>query len=234
MCDKYNIGVTLVPTIVRGINDHQIGDVIRLGASLSPAVRGVHFQPVSYIGRYPFSPAGEDRFTLDELYASIGEQTDMDLSCLLPSRCDHPLCGFHGSFIVEDGVLVPLGRADTAEDSGQTSARQNREYVGRRWKREREDCEGAAQEGGDAATPGSARCGEDSPEACCETESESFDAFLRKVKKHGFTVSAMAFQDAMNLDVERLRLCSLRVYREGALVPFCVRYMTPIGGRGDS
>jgi uncharacterized radical SAM superfamily Fe-S cluster-containing enzyme len=39
----------------------------------------------------------------------------------------------------------------------------------------------------------------------------------------------MAFQDAMNLDVERLRQCSLRVYHEGALKPFCARYLSPIG-----
>jgi uncharacterized radical SAM superfamily Fe-S cluster-containing enzyme len=37
----------------------------------------------------------------------------------------------------------------------------------------------------------------------------------------------MAFQDAMNLDIERLRRCSLHVYDGGVLKPFCARYITP-------
>jgi hypothetical protein len=36
----------------------------------------------------------------------------------------------------------------------------------------------------------------------------------------------MAFQDAYTLDVERLRRCSLHVYKDGKTIPFCVRYLT--------
>ena len=38
----------------------------------------------------------------------------------------------------------------------------------------------------------------------------------------------MAFQDAMNLDAQRLRRCSLHVYDNGVLKPFCARYLTPL------
>jgi uncharacterized radical SAM superfamily Fe-S cluster-containing enzyme len=209
MCDKYNIGVTLVPTIVRGINDDQIGGMIRLASSLSPAVRGIHFQPVSYFGRYPDPsiPLNEDRFTLDELLSCIGEQTDIDISALRPSRCDHPLCGFHGSFIASGESLQPLSLATASDCCGTTTARRNREYVGGRWKRE-------------AKT-----------ETCCCRPSaltKSLDDFLISVKTHGFTISAMAFQDAMNLDIERIRRCSLHVYDKGVLRPFCAKYLTPV------
>jgi uncharacterized radical SAM superfamily Fe-S cluster-containing enzyme len=50
------------------------------------------------------------------------------------------------------------------------------------------------------------------------------------VRKYGFTITAMAFQDAMSLDVERLRRCSLHVYHEGVLKPFCARYVTAVKG----
>ena len=37
----------------------------------------------------------------------------------------------------------------------------------------------------------------------------------------------MAFQDAGNLNLERLHRCTLHVYRNGAIVPFCAHYLTP-------
>ena len=52
-CSDELLGVTLVPTIVPGVNDQNIGEILNFGLSNSPAVRGVHFQPVSYFGRYP-------------------------------------------------------------------------------------------------------------------------------------------------------------------------------------
>ena len=52
--------------------------------------------------------------------------------------------------------------------------------------------------------------------------------FLDRVLKYGFTVTAMDFQDAGNLDIERLRQCSLHVYREGKIIPFCARYLTAL------
>jgi uncharacterized radical SAM superfamily Fe-S cluster-containing enzyme len=207
MCDKYNIGVTLVPTIVRGINDSQIGDIIRFGASLSPAVRGVHFQPVSYLGRYPQMPGDEDRYTLDELLYAIHEQAGIELSSLAPSRCDHPFCGCHGSFVARGENLRPITSARIEEKEVMTTAERNREYVGSRWKREAE------------------------PDNRCCGNADSLGDFLRVVRRNGFTITAMAFQDAMNLDIERLRRCSLHVYDSGVLKPFCARYITPVAAR---
>ncbi|MBO7667086.1 MAG: NTP transferase domain-containing protein [Firmicutes bacterium] len=207
LCDKYNIGVTLVPTVVRGVNDRQIGDIIRLAASLSPAVRGVHFQPVSYFGRYPEEPEDADRYTLDELLAALSEQAGIAPENILPSRCDHPLCGCHGSFVVlPDRSLLPLSRREPRSASCQTTAEQNREYVGRHWQRQEKPC----------------CCGEPEEEA----DMESLDGFARRARSHAFTVTAMAFQDAMNLDMERLRRCSLHVYDQGKIKPFCSRYLT--------
>ncbi len=209
LCDKYNIGVTLVPTVVRGVNDHQIGDIIRLGASLSPAVRGVHFQPVSYFGRYPEQPADDARYTLDELLQAIYQQAGIAPENILPSRCDHPLCGCHGSFVVlPDRSLLPLSWRDPEAEACQTTAEQNREYVGRHWQRQEKPC------------------------CCCEPEEEvdmeSLDGFAKRARSHAFTITAMAFQDAMNLDAERLRRCSLHVFDEGKIKPFCSRYLTPV------
>ena len=60
-------------------------------------------------------------------------------------------------------------------------------------------------------------------------EPDDLDDFLRQAKTRSFTVTAMAFQDAYNLDIERIRRCSLHVYEDGKFMPFCARYLT-LGG----
>lgn len=212
VCDKYNLGVTLVPTVVRGVNEGQLGEIIRLGASLSPAVRGVHFQPVSYFGRYPENPSDDQRYTLDELVRDICYQAAIPEENLLPSRCDHPLCGCHASFVaLPDHSLLPLSRRQPQAQLPPTCAEQNREYVGRHWQRQEKTA---------------CCCG---PEAdLSQVDMSSLEGFAQRARSHGFTITAMAFQDAMNLDVERLRRCSLHVYDQGKLLPFCSRYLTPV------
>ena len=62
-------------------------------------------------------------------------------------------------------------------------------------------------------------------------EEMDFDTFLTAVRQRSLTLSAMAFQDAMNLNLERLHRCSLHVYDRGSLKPFCARYLTLAGER---
>ena len=199
VCAALGLGVTLVPTVVRGVNTDDLGALVRLAASLAPGVRAVHFQPVSYFGRYP-GGAEPERYTLDELMGDLSAQADIPLEAFLPSRCDHPLCGFHAAFLVEpDGALQPLGGARNAP--GRSSAKENRDYVARRWM----------------GAPTEARPAE---------SASDFDRFLYRVRHESLTLSAMAFQDAGNLNIERLRCCSLHVYDHGQVKPFCAHYLT--------
>ena len=60
---------------------------------------------------------------------------------------------------------------------------------------------------------------------------ESLDAFLAE-EKQSFCISGMAFQDAWNLDLERLRECFLHVLSpEKKLVPLCAYNLTGAGGQ---
>jgi len=240
VCDKYHIGVTLVPMLVPGINEDNIGDILRFAANRSPAVRGVHFQPVSYFGRTPKVPKEADRFTLDMLIEAVYEQSYglVPEGTLLPSRCDHPLCGFHGDYIVrEDRTLYPLHKEQGDCFCGVATAEQNREFVARRWLRrdevpkpcctdsedefiEEDDPPTEPHEEHDHCGGGTCSCGE-------KEASMSLDEFSQRIKSHGFTVTAMAFQDKWNIDLERLRRCSLHVCDGERLVPFCAYY---IGG----
>ena len=206
VCAALRVGVTLVPTVVRGVNDDDLGALIALAASLAPGVRGVHFQPVSYFGRFPKKPGDGDRYTLDQLMADISEQAGIPLSSFMPSRCDHPLCGFHASFLIEpDGGLRPLSSI-THSSRSRGCERDNREYVARHWRRAPE---------------------ENAPAGSFSDEMD-FDTFLYRLHHQSLTLSAMAFQDAVNLNLERLHRCSLHVYDKGKIKPFCANYLSPI------
>jgi uncharacterized radical SAM superfamily Fe-S cluster-containing enzyme len=208
-CSEELLGVTLVPTLVPGVNDHNIGDILDFGLKNSPAVRGVHFQPVSYFGRYPHPPGNHDRITLPEVLHAIEEQTSgrLKISDFLPSSCDHPRCGFHGDFVVLPNTvmrLTPKAKKNACCRTDDNAHLKNRNFVARRWKRM------AAE-----------------PEQCCGPKDYGdMDTFLGRIKSHGFTITAMAFQDAFTLDIERLRRCSLHVYKDGRIIPFCAQYIT--------
>lgn len=284
-CGRHGIGVTLVPVIVPGVNVDQIGDIIRFAAERSPYVRGVHFQPVSYFGRIPQLPKDSDRFTLDELMNEVVKQSNglLEMSALAPSCCDHPMCGFHGDFIVmPDRTLYALSKnmgSDVSNEccGGTDPAEKNREFVGRRWERRDAEevcglpeaesgccccggaeevheqpegenscccCESIAEphempreESGCCCCENSAEIHEMPKEesgCCCQTEvldMSDMEVFLKRARSHGFTITSMAFQDAGNLDMERLRQCSLHVYKDGKHIPFCAYYLSPMGCR---
>ncbi len=78
-CAELKIGVILVPTLVKGVNDTQIGDIIRFAKQWMPTIRGVHFQPMTYLGRYPDTPSNQDRILLPDILAAIEEQTGGEL-----------------------------------------------------------------------------------------------------------------------------------------------------------
>ena len=228
------LGVTLVPTVVPGVNLAALGDIIQFAVERSPAVRGVHFQPVSYFGRTPGrSPSGTDRCTLDELLAELCRQTGLAVSDFIPSRCDHPMCGFHGSFIADHGLLIPLTRGESAR-RGTITARENREFVARHWVRQQENEPLLSPAAGSSlpaqSAPSSVRHVHRLRLDMEESGVADMDVFLKKVRAQSFTLSSMPFQDAMNLDMERLRSCSLHVYRGGKIVPLCANYLTPIAG----
>jgi uncharacterized radical SAM superfamily Fe-S cluster-containing enzyme len=65
----------LVPTLIKGVNDHQIGDMIRFALRNSDVVRGINFQPVSICGRIDKAKLKEMRFTLSDLTREAETQT---------------------------------------------------------------------------------------------------------------------------------------------------------------
>jgi hypothetical protein len=219
-CAENGMGVVLVPTLVPGVNTDQIGAIIEFALQELPAVRGVHFQPVSYFGRYPSPPGDEDRITIPEVITEIETQTGGRLGArhFKPPGCENALCSFHGNFVLQpDGELSPWTRCQSDECcckpvEAAEGAAKSRRFVTQFWSRPKEEQSSSVK--GSAPSLG------------------AWDDFLIRARTHSLCVSGMAFQDAWTLDLDRLRDCCIHtVHPDGRLIPFCAYNATDINGR---
>lgn len=218
-CGKAGLGVVLVPVIAKGINEDEVGSILQFALDRLPVIRGVHFQPMSFFGRY--DPLQEkERFTLPQLLQAIEAQTggQMRMQDFSPAGAENAYCSFSGNFIrQENGRVRPwknLQEENTcscqtpaAIPEAKEAARQAREFVARQWSGKEECC-----------------CNSD-----CNTA--SLDLFLEQINRSTLAVSAMAFMDAWNLDLERLRDCYIHVAakkEKTGLIPFCAYNLTAI------
>ncbi|SKC46683.1 radical SAM (seleno)protein TrsS [Maledivibacter halophilus] len=213
--DKYNIGIILVPTLVPGVNIGNIGEIIDFAIEHIPAVRGVHFQPVSYFGRYPAKTYENMRITIPYIIREIERQTKgiIKKESLKPPGCENSLCSFNGNYLYKGKkVLKPItdktccSGIQRAEEGSQKA----RNFVAKNWKLPEKRC----------------KCSEDHLDKSME-----FDEILNYLKTYNFSISGMAFQDVWNIDLDRLKDCCIHVVsNEGNLIPFCAYNLTDIKG----
>lgn len=91
-CRKAGLKIVFVPTIVRGVNDHQIGEMIRLAIDNIDCVSGFSFQPVCFTGRINRRELEQKRYTQSDLAHDVARQTGLTdtyedwfpLSCTSP------------------------------------------------------------------------------------------------------------------------------------------------------
>ena len=73
---KAGMGIVLVPTIIRTINDHEMGSMINFALNNIDQVRAINFQPVSLVGRMPAKQRERQRITIPGAIKLIEEQTN--------------------------------------------------------------------------------------------------------------------------------------------------------------
>lgn len=86
-CRKVGLKIVLVPTIIRGVNDHQVGAIVRFACDNSDVISGISFQPVCFTGRISEKDRLEQRYTITHLALDIERQT----SGLVPRKNWMPL-----------------------------------------------------------------------------------------------------------------------------------------------
>jgi uncharacterized radical SAM superfamily Fe-S cluster-containing enzyme len=102
--------VILVPAIERGVNEQEVGQIVRFGLD-HPAVRGINFQPAFHAGRHgPHDPL--HRMTIPDVLRLIEAQTDglFLVSDFVPIPCCFPICNSVTYAYVDGEQIVPVSR----------------------------------------------------------------------------------------------------------------------------
>ena len=109
--------VILVPAIERGVNEHEIGKIVRFGIE-HPAVKGINFQPAFHAGRHTRHDPLR-RITNPDVIGSIEEQTEglFVKSDFIPVPCCFPTCNsVTYAYLGENGIVTPLPRILNVDD----------------------------------------------------------------------------------------------------------------------
>ncbi len=128
---RTDMKIVLVPTIVRGLNNHQVGDIVNYALANITTIAGISFQPVAFTGRISTSERLAQRYTLCDLAHDVSSQTGISdpyrdflpLSCVQPftrmvnalrteptiNMTCHPHCSLGTyMFVGTDGKAVPI------------------------------------------------------------------------------------------------------------------------------
>lgn len=108
-CQAHGIRIHPVMTLTRGINDHEVGDFVRLAVN-NPTLKNVVIQPAMYSGRYD-NPRRQDRITLADTVSLVCDQfSEFSPQDFVPIPCSDPNCfGMAVAFRTGNGLL-PLSR----------------------------------------------------------------------------------------------------------------------------
>ncbi len=209
-CTEVGIGITLVVTVSPNINLDHVGEIVKYAATKVPTVKGVHFQPISYFGRYPSDPENKDRVTIPELAHAIEVQTKGMLKAdnFIPTSCSNVHCDMKSlSVVLPDHSLFPLttmalGPPKKTDDV----ADKTRTEVSQFWRFIENSMDGEDEN---------------------RSDDGSWRTFVARAKTHYLTVSAMAFQDVWTGETERWERCCIHVVTlDGKLIPFCLFNVT--------
>ena len=77
---KCGMTVVFVPTVIKSINDHELGGIIRFAQKNMDVVHAVNFQPVSLTGRMSKKEREKYRITIPDCIERIEEQTNGEIS----------------------------------------------------------------------------------------------------------------------------------------------------------
>ena len=209
------MATVLVATIVRGINEHEIGDILRYGLE-HPAVLGVTYQPVTFNGRcVNVDPL--HRITLADVLQTLEGQTEglFRVNDFIPVPCPHPDCSACTYAFVDGEQVIPLPRIVNVDDyldfvTNRTvpdMSEEMQQALEALWSM-------AATMGGDKTT------GDLSCVACGVNLPLPSDP--RLLRRHFFAVQVHGFMDEHTFDLKRLMKCCIHeLLPDGRAVPFC-------------
>jgi 7,8-dihydro-6-hydroxymethylpterin dimethyltransferase len=231
-CAAAGLTVTLVAAVERGLNEHEVGDVVEYGLT-HPAVRGVAFQPVTHSGRHiEFDPL--TRLTNPDVIHLLAEQRPQwfQASDFFPVPCCFPTCR-SVTYLLTDGVpgtpdfgVVPVPRLLDVEDYLDYVSNRVvpdyaiREALEKLWSASAfMGTDTTATRLGAATEPLGAAA---EALACADACGVNLPGALANLTDRAFMIVVQDFQDPYTLNVKQLMKCCVEeITPDGRLIPFC-------------
>lgn len=235
--------IVLVPTLAKGVNDDEVGDIVRFASNNLDIVKGINFQPVSFAGRIDQEKRLKQRITIPDLLMLLEEQTAGEITkddfypipfvapvsdliaavrgCPQPKLTMHPCCGAATYVYISGGRMMPITRFVDVEGLMEKVA----ERV----------------QGFDRTLQGSLKVKgmilKDLPRFVDRAKAPwnlsiiklLLSVFLNGTREsliefhnNALFIGAMHFQDLYNMDLERLQRCGIHYATpDGRIIPFC-------------
>ena len=226
--------IVLVVTLVKGVNDHQLGDIIRFAVENFDVIRCVNVQPVSLCGRLPEAERKKMRITIPDFMRLCEEQTNGDVRvddfypvpAVVPIAraigavrdkryvefTAHPHCGMATYLFIENGKMTPITRyGDVDKFIGAMEKAYETAQKGHQ-TRAKMRLIGALRH----ASFGLLR-----KHLLPLLSSGSYEA-LGELQRKTVLLSSMHFMDPYNFDLERVQRCCIHyAVPDGRIIPFC-------------
>ena len=247
-CRKTGLGIVLVPTVIRGVNDNQVGDILKFGFKNVDVVRGVNLQPVSLVGMMPKKEREKHRITIPDTIQKIEEQTNGEVTKddfypvptitafanfveAMTNRprynlSSHFACGMATYIFNDNGKMLPITRFIDVEGLIEYLNEKAEEIKG-----------GKSRYLAGAQLLFKLKGFVDSKKA---PEGMSFPKIIyNALIKHDYRslgemhykslfVGMMHFMDLYNYDIERVKRCCIHyTMSDGRIIPFCAFNVIP-------
>jgi uncharacterized radical SAM superfamily Fe-S cluster-containing enzyme len=217
-CREFGMNVTLVPTIVKGVNDNEIGAIIDL-ALKDNNIKMVNFQPSAMTGRYELNNDEEKRITIPEVLDEIDRQTHGKLTkkSFINIPCPYPTCSVC-TYVYKKGEEV-LSLTELFDVDSYMEYIVNRTIPDDSLVLE-------VNEAIDSLLSMSSVMGSESSESAlclsCGFEIPNIAELMDNIT----LISIHAFMDEYNFDLKRAQKCCVtEILPDGKMIPFCVYNM---------
>ena len=233
-CREAGLSIVLVVTLVKGVNDHQLGDIIRFAIDNFDIVRCVNVQPVSICGRIPADEREKMRITIPDFMRQVEEQTEGKIKAsdfypvptVVPiSRAvsalrgkdyveftTHPHCGMATYAFIEDGDMIPITRYGNVNKFIKTLEKVYEDASKGKTKKAKLRLIGALRH---------IKFGLLRKYLLPILRTGSYES-LGDLHRKMLLISTMHFMDPYNFDLERVQRCCIHyAVPDGRIIPFC-------------
>ena len=248
---KVGLGTVLVPTVIRGRNDHELGAIIRFAIDNIAVIRGVNFQPVAFTGAASDDDLQKSRITIPDVLAGIEEQMGgllrkddfYPVPCVLPFSdlveaytgrpqvrfTAHQHCGAATYVFAREDGIIPVNRmvdVDTFFESIERMAETLKK--GGAINKYKALLEGVKSMHDSVKKGEQGNTTEFWKLISKSLIGQNFDA-LREFHWNALFIGTMHFMDKYNYDIERVQRCCIHYATpDGKLIPFCTYNSGPV------